>query len=551
MPNRAPTQSLATHRVENQPDELADYDLFKSDAALQEALRRNGADWIDDRLGTLGQRLGTAEVLEWGRQANRHAPELRTHDRFGQRIDEVDYHPAYHHLMALWKESGIGSIAWRGDRRGGHTAHAAAHYMAYQVEAGVMCPASMTSASIPALRQAPDVAAQWEPLLLADHYDARFVPISEKTSATIGMAMTEKQGGSDVRANSTRAVRCADGYTLVGHKWFCSAPMSDGFLTLAYTADQDGLSCFLVPRWTPDGARNGIQIQRLKDKLGNRSNASAEIEFHDAWAVMIGEEGRGIRTIMDMVHHTRLDVSTWPAALMRQATVQAIHHCLGRSAFQRRLVQQPIMANVLADLAVESEAALTFVARVAQAFDLSEQNPTERAFARIAVAIAKYWLNKRAVPHLHEALECLGGAGYVEESDLPRLYREAPLNGTWEGPGNVMCLDILRALRREPATADALFGEIDAARGQHAGLDRYAAETKAMLADDRPLEPVARLFAERAATCLQASLLLRHAPTEVAAAFCDTRLGGPRLFGTLSPELRLDQLIERAWPAAA
>jgi len=556
MRYRNPIEDLATHRVENQPTELTDYDLFASDVVLQEAVARHGVDWGCDRLAALGATLGQAETLEWGRQANRHTPVLHTHDRFGHRIDEVEYHPAYHQLMSLWKTHGLGSIAWTAEQPGGHTMHAAMNYLAYQVEAGVMCPSTMNYAAIPTLRHQPDVAETWEPLILANHYDPRFIPVAEKTSATIGMAMTEKQGGSDVRANTSRATPIGRGgpgeaYEIVGHKWFCSAPMCDGILTLAYTADDLGMSCFLVPRWTPDGSRNRMHIQRLKEKLGNRSNASSEIEYHGAWAVMIGEEGRGIRAIMDMVQHTRLDVATWPAALMRQATIQAIHHCMGRNAFQNRLIRQPMMTNVLADLSLESEAAITLMLRIAAAFDRSKDDPKEAHFARIAVAIAKYWLNKRVVPHIHEALECLGGAGYVEESDMPRLYREAPLNGIWEGAGNVMCLDIMRALQREPESIDALFDEITSAAGDDRTFDTYVTETRAMLQQPGGLEPVARVFAERTALALQASLLKRFAPGYVADAFCRSRLDGARMFGTLPPDLPMGDLVARAWPAAA
>jgi len=429
MTPRAQIAELRTHDVTNQPPPLTDYNLFELDTPLREAMARQNLDWAEPQLRKMGEVCGRAETQEWAVLANRHTPELQTHDRFGHRLDEVSYHPAYHQLMTLGVEHKVPSIAWQGDRPGGHTVHTALEYLLFQVEAGVCCPLTMTYAAVAALRNQPDVAAEWEPRIMAASYDPRFIPAAEKTGVTVGMAIMEKQGGSDVRANTTRAVALGrsgpgEAYALTGHKWFCSAPMCDAFLTLAYA--EGGLSCFLVPRWTPDGARNPFLIQRLKDKLGNRSNASSEIEFDDTWGQLLGEEGRGVATIMDMVQHTRLDTTLAPAAMMRQAVVQATHHATHRSAFQRRLVQQPLMRNVLADLALESEAATALTIRLAQAFDDAEADATAKAFARICIAVGKYWLNKRLPNVVYEAMECLGGAGYVEDSGMPRLYREAP-----------------------------------------------------------------------------------------------------------------------------
>jgi putative acyl-CoA dehydrogenase len=409
----------------------------------------------------------------------------------------------------------------------------------------------MTYAAVPALRHQPELAAQWVPKALSTKYDPQLRPLAQKNSVTLGMAMTEKQGGSDVRANTTRAFKLnGDAYRLVGHKWFCSAPMSDAFLTLAYT--DRGLSCFLVPRITPDGRRNAFHIQRLKDKLGNRSNASSEIEYHDTWAVMVGEEGRGVPTIIDMVHHTRLDCTIGAAGTMRMALAQALHHTRHRRAFQKTLVDQPLMRAVLADLALESEAGTALTLRIARAFDESSADADARGFARLAVAVGKYWLNKRLPNFVYECMECHGGVGYVEESPMPRLYREAPLNSIWEGSGNVICLDILRTLQKEPRAADAFFVELDRARGGNAALDRAIDELKDKRASLAASESSARLLTERMALVQQGALLVRHAPSFVADAFCATRLGGAwgRSYGTLPPEIDAAAIIARAAPAA-
>lgn len=553
MASRRPLVTLSTHTVENQVPPLEEIDLFGRDAALVEGVERGGADWARERLQTFGGELGSARGIDLGYQANRHPPELRTFDRYGQRIDEVVYHPAYHELMRLGIDSGMPSIAWTEARAGGHVAHVAMTYLFSQIEAGVVCPMTMTYAVLPALRQQPDTTSAWEKGVLAASYDERCVPAPEKSGVTFGMAMTEKQGGSDVRSNSTRAHPLGAGgpgaeYELRGHKWFCSAPMSDAFLTLAHT--EKGLSCFLVPRWRPDGSRNPFYLQRLKDKLGNRSNASSEVEYDGTWAQMIGEEGRGVRTILEMVHHTRNDTVAAPAAFMRMALVQAIHHARHRSAFGKRLVEQPLMQNVLADLAIESEAATTLSMRIAVGFDASARSDEERAFTRIATAVAKYWLNKRAPGHVVEALECLGGAGYVEESMMPRLYREAPLNGIWEGSGNVICLDVLRALGREPRALELFLAELNEARGGDRRLDEAIDALERELRDGSDLEMRARRLTETMAVVLQASLLVRHAPSFVADAFCSGRLSSEagRAYGTLPATVASNEIVARAWP---
>jgi putative acyl-CoA dehydrogenase len=555
MAARDPISALATHEVTNQPPPLEPCNLYDSDPALKDALVREGGKWAVDKVRAFGARLGTEEAFELGRLANAHPPELKLFDRYGHRIDEVEFHPAYHELMALSIENEVPTVAWTAEA-GGHVVHTALEYMLIQVEAGVCCPMAMTYASVPALRNQPDLAAEWEPQILSKSYDKRCIPAAEKTGVTIGMAMTEKQGGSDVRTNTTRARPINGGgpggeYELVGHKWFCSAPMCDAFLTLAYT--EQGLSCFLVPRWKPDGTRNPFYIQRLKDKLGNKSNASSEIEYSATWARMVGEEGAGVRTIMEMVRHTRLDTALAPAGMMRQATVRALHHAAHRTAFQRLLSQQPLMRNVLADMAVECEAGTTMIMRVARAFDASAHDESERLFARLAVAVAKYWLNKRVAGLVNEAMECLGGAGYVEESIMPRLYREAPLNGIWEGSGNVICLDVLRALQREPESLAVFMSELEASRGGDRRLDRAIDSLKDLLDDPDEAELRARRITEAMALTLEGALLVRHAPPAVADAFCASRLSADwhQAYGTLPSGLDLDAVIERNSAALA
>jgi putative acyl-CoA dehydrogenase len=548
MPPRQPVSTFESHEVTNQPPPLADYNLFDTDLILATALRREGAAWAENKVRDFGAILGSERVGELARAANRYPPELRTFDRFGHRIDEVEYHPAYHELMTLAKLHEVHSIAWTATQPGGHMAHMALEYMLAQVESGVCCPITMTYASLPALSRQPAAAAEWRPRILAAAYDPRFIPASDKTGVTIGMAMTEKQGGSDVRVNTTRAVPLGNTgeFELTGHKWFCSAPMSDAFLTLART--DAGLTCFLVPRWQPDGTRNPFLIQRLKDKLGDRSNASSEIEYRDTWAQQIGEDGQGIRTIIDMVHHTRLDTALAAAGLMRQAVVQAVHHAFHRVAFRKLLSDQPLMRNVLADLIVEWAAATMLAARVARSFDDSSANPAAAAFARLAVAIAKFWINKRLPGHVCEAMECLGGSGYVEESIMPRLYRQAPLNSIWEGSGNVICLDILRTMERDPAAVETLFAELETARSGDQRLDRAIGKLKANLHKLGGQEIQARRVAESMAVVLQGGLLVKHGPAALADAFCASRFDDDwsRTFGTLPSGVAFDKIIEVA-----
>jgi putative acyl-CoA dehydrogenase len=538
----------STHEVFNQPPPFQDVNLFTSDRVLTEALRREGAGWAEERAQAFGEIAGRAETIAWGFQANEHPPVLRTHDRRGERIDEVEFHPAWHSLMALGVEHGLHALPWREPRPGAHVARAALFMMLAEVEAGVGCPLSMTYSAVPALRQQPELAAEWEPRFTSTVYDPRPVPVAEKTGALCGMAMTEKQGGSDVRANTTQARPLGDGaYEITGHKWFCSAPMCDSFLVLAQAPG--GLSCFLLPRFTPDGRRNRFHLQRLKDKLGNRSNASSEVEFRAAWARLVGEEGRGVQTILEMVNHTRLDCVIGSAAGMRWGTARAIHHARNRKAFGKLLIDQPLMRNVLADLALESEAATTAMMRLARAYDAQETE--EAPFRRLATAVLKYWTCKRAPVHAAEALECLGGNGYVEEWGLARLYREAPLNSIWEGSGNVQCLDALRAMQKSPESLGALFAEIWEARGGDHRLDIYVNELRAQLDRSEDLESRARHLVERLALALQASLLVRFAPPEVADAFCASRLAGEggRAFGTLPAGLagvEFGAILERA-----
>ncbi len=551
MSDRDPITDLGTHEVINQPPPLDGHNLYDTDPALKEAVHREGAGAAEDRLHGFGAVLGTERIIRLGTAANRHPPELRAFDRFGNRIDEVEYHPAYHELMALAIEHEVHSIAWTAASPGGHAAHAALEFLLTQAEAGVCCPVTMTYAAIPALRHQPEIAAEWEPGILSKAYDPRCIPAAEKTGLTVGMAMTEKQGGSDVRAATTRARAIGAGgpgaeYRLTGHKWFCSAPMSDAFLTLAYAGD--ALCCFLVPRWRPDGTRNRFLIQRLKDKLGNRSNASVEVEYDGTWARMVGREGRGVATIMEMVQHTRLDATVAPAGMMRQAVVNAVHHTSHRTVFQRRLSEQPLMRNVLADMIVESEAATALVMRIARSFDDAATDETARLFSRIAVACGKYWINKRLPNLVYEAMECHGGGGYVEESVMPRLYREAPVNSIWEGSGNVICLDILRAMQREPDSMTAFLAEIEQARGADRRLDAAIGRLKDALVDLSDPETRARRITEMMAVALQGALLVRHAPQAVADAFCASRLAGDwgRSYGTLSPHTDFDAIIDRA-----
>jgi len=540
----------ATHDVTNQPPPLADYDVFGTDAVLAEGVARAGvpADELE-RLHGLGRLAGSAGAQEWAVQANAYPPVLRTHDRFGHRIDEVEYHPAYHELMHQAVAYGLHAAPWLAPPgSGAHVRRAAAFDVWSQLEAGHGCPISMTYAVVPALRASPEVAAVWEPRFLSLAYDGRARPAPAKPGALAGMGMTEKQGGSDVRANATRAVPAGEGWELRGHKWFCSAPMSDAWLMLAQAGR--GLSCFLVPKWRPDDTRNQVHLQRLKDKLGNRSNASSEVELAGAWAWLVGEEGRGVQTIITMVNHTRLDCVIGSTAGMRAALAQAIHHTAHRTAFGRRLVDQPLMGNVLADLCVESEAATLAMLRLAEAYDADPADADEAAFRRLATAVVKYWVCKRQPPFVAEALECLGGNGYVEESGLPRLYRESPLNGLWEGSANVICLDVLRALSRDPAAWDAFRAEVGRATGADVRFDAFVGRLDAELAAADDLVTGARRVVEHMALALTGSLLLRYGHPAVADAFSASRLGGDwgRAFGTLGPGVVTPVIVERHHP---
>ncbi|MEV6694700.1 isovaleryl-CoA dehydrogenase [Micromonospora sp. NPDC051196] len=537
---------MTTHEVSNQVPPLVGYDAAE-DPALLDGLIREGAGWAAGEVRELGRLGGSEPAIEHGRLANEHPPVLRTHDRYGHRIDEVEFHPSWHELMRTAVEHGLHAAPWADDRVGAHVARAAKFYT-WRPDAGHGCPISMTYAVVPALRHAPDLAADFEPLLTAGAYDFGLRPPLAKRGLLAGMSMTEKQGGSDVRANTTVAQPQPDGsYRLVGHKWFTSAPMCDLFLTLAQAPG--GLTCFLVPRVLPDGTRNPMRLMRLKDKLGNRSNASAEVEYEDATAWRVGDEGRGVRTIIDMVNLTRLDCVIGAAAGMRQGVITAVHHATYRRAFGRALVDQPLMRNVLADLAVESEAATLLMMRLAGATDRAARgDATEAAFKRIALAVGKYWVCKRWPGHAAEALECLGGNGYVEESGMPRLFRESPLNSIWEGSGNVAALDVLRALAAQPEVLAAFRAELDAAAGADARLDAAVRQVEAALADPADREVRARRLVEQLALVLQGALLVRHGHPVIADAFCASRLAGDHghAYGTLPATVDFAAILDRA-----
>jgi putative acyl-CoA dehydrogenase len=551
--------SSETHTVANQVPPLEGVDVFSSNTPLVEATEREGASWVLPRAAELGVLVGGEPQQAWGRLANENKPVLRTHDRYGHRIDEVEFHPAWHQLMRMGVEHELHSLPWTSSEPAPHAARAALYMTAMQAEAGFACPITMTFAVLPALRAQPELLAEWGPLVTATTYDPRLVRASEKGSAIAGMAMTEKQGGSDVKANTTLARPLNGGgpgaeYELTGHKWFCSAPMSDLFLVLAQT--DEGLSCFLLPRVLPDGTRNAFHIQRLKDKLGNHSNASSEVEFHCAWARMVGEPGRGVPTIIEMVGHTRLDCVIGGAAGMRAGVVHATHHAAHRSAFGKLLIDQPLMRNVLADLCIESEAATVLAMRLARAYDEagaeapasgSDTLSDAHLFKRLATAVGKYWVCKRAPNHAFESLECLGGNGYVEESGMPRLYREAPLASIWEGSGNVMSLDVLRALVRTPRSLEVFMHELREAEGADARLDEHVRKLERQFSDPATLEVRARRIVEGMALALQGSLLVRHGHPAVADAFCASRLGGDGglEYGTLAPGSDFEAIIGR------
>lgn len=538
-----------THEVFNQVPPLDGVNLYRIDLPLQEWLRRFGGDWAEARIDAYGALAG-GPLMQAGFLANENRPVFKSHDRYGHRIDLVEFHPAYHELMRTAIEHGLPSLPWSDPRPGANVARAALTYLHSQAEAGSGCPLTMTFACVPALRLQPEIAERWLPKVLATSYDPRNVPMEQKSGVTIGMAMTEKQGGTDVRANTTRAYPVGipgpgQAYELVGHKWFCSAPMCDAFLTLAYT--DKGLSCFLLPRHRPDGTRNQFYVQRLKNKLGNWANASSEVEYRGALAWMVGEEGRGVPTIIEMVALTRFDCMVGSSSLMRQALTQAAHHCAHRKVGGRVLAEQSLMQNVLADLALESEAALALSMRMGRALDNLHDEQEDR-FARLVTAVGKYWICKRAPEMIAEASECLGGAGYVEETILPRLYREAPVNSIWEGSGNVQCLDVLRALSKEPGVLDALFAELGDGHGD-ARLAAFIQRIKAGFADTDDIQYRARQLTEDVALALQAKLLLEAGNNTVSDAFIASRLaGGGRVYGTLPRGVDVEALVARATP---
>ncbi len=532
----------ATHEVLNQPPPLGDFSAWDTDTPLREAIAAFGAGWAEARLASCGARAGSARVQALARLANRHVPELHTHDAYGRRIDEVEFHPAWHELYDMLRADEVHALGWTETRPGAHVARAALSYLWAQGEAGVGCPAAMSFASMAALRHAPDLLQRFKGQILSPHYDPRPCPPDEKPALTVAMAMTEKQGGSDLRQVQTEAVPLGGGwYALTGHKWFFSVPVADLFLTLART--EAGPSCFLAQGWRDDGSRNFLQIQRLKDKCGNRSNASSEVEFRGLEARLVGQEGRGIATILEMAHLTRLECALGSAGQMRQALRLALHHTGNRAAFGRQILAQPAMENVLADLALEVEAATWLAMRAAAALDASPRDDGERLLSRILAPLAKYWICKRAPAMVAEALECHGGNGFIEEHDIARLYRDAPLNGLWEGSGNVICLDVMRALARLPDGAALLRAEIARAQGAHPAFDAWLAMPWATMEERN-----ARRLTEQLALALAASLMLRYAPPAQAAAYCATRLGraGGHVFGTLPEQADLDPIIIRA-----
>ena len=555
MTNFTPSNSYwpETHVVENLPKPLQDFNAYTSDEALVEVVTKLSGS-TDDGLEQFGRLCGDAETIDLGFQANQQKPELHTHDRYGNRVDEVRFHPAYHELMRLSSSNGLHCEHWEASESGHHVLRAAKSYLMTQVEAGHGCPITMTSASIPALKNDEELYKEWAPKILSRDYDGRNVPHTEKRSVTIGMAMTEKQGGSDVRANTTVARRVSEGssdrqYELVGHKYFVSAPMSDAFLVLAKT--EPGISCFLVPRWRPDGTKNPLQIQKLKNKMGNVSNASSETELRGALGWLVGTEGKGIATILDMVAMTRFDCMIGSSAGMRQAVAQATHHCATRSAFGKTLRDQPLMQNVLADLILESEASLALTMRMANGLEKAESQEHDNLLVRLGTAVGKYWICKRTPSHAYEAMECIGGMGVMEDSIMPRLFRESPINAIWEGSGNVQCLDMIRAMKQNPNTLEAAVAELERTRGCHTALDAQIVRVKDSFADLDDLEYRSRSVIENIALALQASSLFSCGNERVAEAFCEARLVGESsglLYGGLSRSVDCSYLINRATP---
>ena len=543
-----------SHRVENQPAPLADYNLWRANPVLRQAVHREGAGWADRELDEYGALLGTADMQEQAVLANRHSPVLQTHDRYGHRIDRVDFHPAWHRLMSAGVAAGLHSSAWAAPGPGAHVARAAAFMLHAEVENGSLCPLSMTYGSASTFSQSPELARNWLPAIFSRQYDPQFLPLPHKRGALIGMGMTEKQGGSDVRANSTVATPAGDGtWRLSGHKWFTSAPMCDGFFVTARTeGPARGISCFFMPRFLPDGARNDIRIQRLKDKLGNRSNASGELEFDGTVAWLVGEEGRGIPAILQMGVFTRLDCSLGSTGIMHQCVAQAVHHARHRSAFGRPLIEQPLMRNVLADMALEVEAAIALSMRLARAYDRADE-AMEAEFRRVMTAVCKYWICHRGPALGFEAMEALGGNGYVEEAPLARFYRELPVNSIWEGSGNIMCLDVLRALARSPAAGECITEVLRPARGSNPIYDRFCDRLTARFVAQDPaqMEAQARRLVSDIALAVSASLLLQHAG-DTGDLFCQSRLddraGAGMTFGNLPAHPAAAALLERALP---
>lgn len=548
MTHRNPISTLETHEVQNQPPPFVGQNLFLQDRALREALAAAGAASLEQALTDFGARCGSDEAQTWARQANENPPRLISFDRYGHRLDEVEFHPAYHQLMALGLDNGIAARAWQTGSADGHLQHGAMMILLNQVDAGVTCPMSMSYASMAALPAEPDIAKIWHPRITASRYDPSFIPADEKHGVTIGMAMTEKQGGSDVRANTTRATPIEDGaWLLSGHKWFCSAPMSDAFLTLANT--DAGITCFLVPRWRPDGQRNGIRIMRLKDKMGDRSNASSEIEYHNAWAQRIGTEGRGIATILAMVQLTRYDCVLGSTGGMRAALTQALWHTMHRRAFGKTLAEHATMQAVLADLALESEAATALAIRVGDAIQRAGEDEDEAAFARLATPAAKFWICKRQPGMVYEALECHGGAGYVEEGPMPRLFRQSPLNAIWEGSGNVIALDILRCIAREPESVDAVWAELESVNSDNRLYRTHLKSLQSALESNTGGERSARYLAQQLALALQAAALRRYAPDFVFAGFCAQRLDKANagfVYGDVAASVAIEKILSRA-----
>ncbi|MTJ82647.1 MAG: isovaleryl-CoA dehydrogenase [Telmatospirillum sp.] len=543
-----PIASFETHQVTNQPPLLADRNLFLSDPALCEAVRREGAEPAWDGLVASGRLAGSSDCFDAGRLANDHPPQWRGYDRFGHRRDEIEFHPAWHGILTTLLREGAHAAPWAEPGPGAHVARAARYVMFSQSDCGALCPVTMTFSAVPVLRRAGEAVRDWLPRVLSRRYDPRFLPADQKTAVMIGMGMTEKQGGSDVRSNSTVAIPAGGGdgaYLLKGHKWFLSAPMCDAFLVTARAPG--GMTCFLLPRWRPDGTLNAVRIRRLKDKLGNRSNASAEVEFEDAWALRVSEEGRGIPTIIEMAAVTRLDCILGTAGLMRQALSQAAFHAAHRTAFQRHLIDQPLMRGVLADLAVETEAAIALGLRLARTFD--EDTEDSRALCRVMTPAGKFWVCKRGPAFAAEAMEVLGGAGYVEEAPLARIYREMPVNSIWEGSGNVMCLDLLRALGKGELAREAVLAELRPALGMETRFDRHVARLKDDLAVSA--EADGRRLAAQLVLALQAALLLRSGPAAVAEAFCASRFGGEwgTVAGLLPAGLDPGPIIDRSLPA--